>query len=170
MSQTAYISIGSNLGNPHQQVLAGLAKLGLIEATRVVVSSPWYLSLPMGPKDQPNYINGVAKIFTQLNPGQLLTALQKIEDTHGRVRSQRWGPRTLDLDILLYGCQVIDKEHLKIPHHGLKTRNFVLIPLADIAPKLVLPDGISLDSLLEVCSPEGIVPLASGDISDTIGQ
>ena len=66
MSQTAYISIGSNLGNPHQQVLAGLAKLGLIEATRVVVSSPWYLSLPMGPKDQPNYINGVAKIFTQL--------------------------------------------------------------------------------------------------------
>tara|TARA_B110000503_G_scaffold138150_1_gene223759 strand:- start:2162 stop:2671 length:510 start_codon:yes stop_codon:yes gene_type:complete len=169
MNQTAYISIGSNLDNPHQQVLGGLAKLGLIKATRVVVSSPWYLSLPMGPKDQPSYINGVAKIFTQLNPGQLLAALQKIEDMHGRVRSEHWGPRTLDLDILLYGCQVINKAHLKIPHHGLKTRNFVLIPLADIAPKLVLPDGTNLDSLLEVCSLEGVAPLALGDVSETIG-
>ena len=169
MIETAYISIGSNLNNPYQQVTQGLIELGLIEDTEVSDMSTWYCSMPMGPKDQPSYINGVAKIVTRLNPNQLLTALQCIENKHERKRLMRWGPRTLDLDILLYGSRSINTEHLTIPHPGLKKRNFVLMPLADVAPKLVLPDGSSLNSLLEICSPEGIVPLASGDIGEKVG-
>jgi 2-amino-4-hydroxy-6-hydroxymethyldihydropteridine diphosphokinase len=136
MVETAYISIGSNLSNPYQQVTQGLIELGLIEDTKVAGASSWYCSMPMGPKNQPSYINGVAKIVTRLNPNQLLMALQDIENKHARKRLTRWGPRTLDLDV---------------------------------APKLILPDGSSLDSLLEICSPEGIVPLASGDIGEKVG-
>jgi 2-amino-4-hydroxy-6-hydroxymethyldihydropteridine diphosphokinase len=169
MVETAYISIGSNLSNPYQQVTQGLIELGLIEDTKVAGASSWYCSMPMGPKNQPSYINGVAKIVTRLNPNQLLMALQDIENKHARKRLTRWGPRTLDLDILLYGSRVINTEHLTIPHPGLKKRNFVLMPLADVAPKLILPDVSSLDSLLEICSPEGIVPLASGDIGEKVG-
>ena len=96
--------------------------------------SPWYSSPPMGPADQPDYINGVAKLETTLPPLPLLKALQGIESTHHRVKLEHWGPRTLDLDILLYGNQVIDLPELRIPHAEMATRNFVLFPLADIAP------------------------------------
>lgn len=170
MTETAYISLGSNLDNPQQQVLTAITELGELINTEVTSVSHWYRSSPMGPQDQPDYINGVAEIHTGLSPQQLLSSLQKIEHVHNRQRLKHWGPRTLDLDILLYGSQVIDQHNLKVPHPGMTTRNFILMPLADIAPRLVLPNGTSLVTLLENCPPEGIVRLTSGDTSDTTGQ
>ena len=166
MNEVAYISIGSNLNNPRHQVKSAIEKFKSAKNMTIEGISSWYRSLPMGPKNQPSYINGVIKISTKLSPKELLVTLQKIENTHGRVRTQRWGPRSLDLDILLYGSLTINVDNLIIPHPGLKIRNFVLLPLADIAPRLVLPDGSSLDSLLENCSLKGIVPILLGDMSE----
>lgn len=169
MTETAYIALGSNLDNPQQQVLRAIIELEALPDTHVTAVSPWYSSPPMGPADQPDYINGVAKLETTLPPLPLLKALQGIESTHHRVKLEHWGPRTLDLDILLYGNQVIDLPELRIPHAEMATRNFVLFPLADIAPQLVLPDGISLAELLESCPPEGIVRHSQGGIRGTTG-
>ena len=170
MTETAYISLGSNLGNPQKQVLTAITALNGLTNTKVTAVSHWYRSLPMGPQDQPDYINGVAKLDTELSAVALLRALLNIENNHHRKKLRHWGPRTLDLDILLYGSQIINQHNLKVPHPGMTTRNFVLFPLADIAPELVLPDGTSLARLLEICPPEGIVRLTSGDISETTGQ
>jgi 2-amino-4-hydroxy-6-hydroxymethyldihydropteridine diphosphokinase len=170
MTETAYISLGSNLGNPQKQVLTAISALNTIADTKVTAVSHWYRSSPMGPQDQPDYINGVAKLDTGLSALELLSELQTIENNHHRKRFKYWGPRTLDLDILLYGSQVINQHNLKVPHPGMTTRNFVLIPLADIAPELVLPNGTTLSTLLEICPPEGIVRLTLGDLSDTTGQ
>lgn len=173
MTETTYISIGSNLDEPRQQVIAAISELENIPNTNVITVSPWYCSSPMGPQDQPDYINGVAQLETTLDPQQLLQALQNIENTHHRKRQEHWGARTLDLDILLYGTQIVDQPDLQIPHPGLTTRNFVLLPLADIDPQLVLPNGtphgIPLVTLLEICSSEGIVRLSPGDICGTTG-
>ncbi|MCL4130917.1 UNVERIFIED_CONTAM: hypothetical protein GTU68_005698 [Idotea baltica] len=169
MTETTYISIGSNLDDPQQQVITAISGLENIPNTNVIVVSPWYRSSPMGPQDQPDYINGVAQLETTLDPQQLLNSLQNIENAHHRKRQEHWGARTLDLDILLYGTQQIDQPNLQIPHPGLTTRNFVLLPLADLAPQLVLPNGTPLVTLLESCSSEGIVRLSSGDICGTTG-
>lgn len=169
MTEIAYISLGSNLSNPQQQVNTAVSELNEMPHTNVTGLSHWYRTLPMGPQDQPDYINGVAKLETTLFPEQLLTALQQIENAHFRERKEHWGARTLDLDILLYGNQTIDLPNLKIPHPGITTRNFVLLPLADIDPLLVLPNGTTLSSLLESCPSEGIVRLSSGDICGTTG-
>ena len=169
MTEIAYISIGSNLNNPQQQVITAVTELNEVLNTKVAAVSHWYRTSPMGPQDQPDYINGVAKLETKLSPEQLLKALQTIEDGHFRERKEHWGARTLDLDILLYGNQTIDLPNLQIPHPGITTRNFVLLPLADINPQLVLPDGTALATLLESCSSKGIVRLSSGDICGTTG-
>jgi 2-amino-4-hydroxy-6-hydroxymethyldihydropteridine diphosphokinase len=111
----------------------------------------------MGPQNQPDYINAVVSIKTKLPPIELLNATQAIELEHGRVRKEeRWGPRTLDLDILLYGEEVIDSERLIVPHYGMKNREFVLYPLAEIAPDLKLPDGTELSSLLKKVDKNGL--------------
>ncbi|MGL4746453.1 MAG: 2-amino-4-hydroxy-6-hydroxymethyldihydropteridine diphosphokinase, partial [Shewanella sp.] len=110
--------------------------------------SPYYHSTPMGEVVQPDYINAVASFETKLTPLALLDALQHIENTQGRVRKERWGPRTLDLDLLLYGDAIIDDPRLKVPHYGMKERSFVLVPLAAIAPDLVLPCKTPLQSLI----------------------
>jgi len=167
MTETAYISLGSNLNDPQQQVMTAVTELNGMPNTEVTGLSHWYCSAPMGPQNQPDYINGIAQLETTLNPEQLLRALQHIENLHLRERKEHWGARTLDLDILLYGNQTIDLPYLQIPHPGITTRNFVLLPLADIEPLLVLPDGTTLVSLLESCSSEGIVRLSSGDICGT---
>lgn len=169
MNETAYIGLGSNLNNPQQQVLSAITALGALSETAIIAVSPWYRSAPMGPSDQPDYINGVAKLTTALSPHTLLKALQQIERSHHRVRKEHWGPRTLDLDILLYGNLTIEHPDLQVPHPGMAERNFVLRPLADIAPQLVLPNGIQLAELLEICPSEGIVRLSSGDIRGTTG-
>jgi 2-amino-4-hydroxy-6-hydroxymethyldihydropteridine diphosphokinase len=153
----AYIGLGSNLADPQAQLAKAVEALRTLPQSRLTAFSRLYRSRPMGPADQPDYINAVAMLDTRLKAEALLDALQAIETTQGRVRGpQRWGPRTLDLDLLLYGAEVIDSERLQVPHPGLAERNFVLYPLADIAPELVLPDGRSLWQLLAGCSANGL--------------
>ena len=126
-----YIGLGSNLQNPESQVRRAIQALGELPGSGVQAASSLYRSTPMGPQDQPEYVNAVVQLATGLSPGELLDRLQRVEQAHERVRGQHWGPRTLDLDILLYGDEVIATERLQIPHPGLAQRNFVLYPLAN---------------------------------------
>ena len=169
MTEVAYISIGSNLNNPYQQVKSAIGKLKIADNIYIETISGWYLSDPVGPKNQSRYVNGVIKISTRLSPNQLLKKLHEIEDAHGRIRNVRWGPRTLDLDILLYGSRMMNTKKLTIPHPEMKIRNFVLTPLADIEPDLVLPDGSILSSLLENNQLKEVVPILPGDVIEKIG-
>lgn len=157
-----YIGLGANLANPVQQLESAIAALRQLPHSRLVAVSSLYGSKPMGPQDQPDYVNAVAALDTTLLPEQLLDALQNIEQNQGRQRKdERWGPRTLDLDILLYGGQIINTERLTVPHYGLKQREFVLYPLAEIAAELQLPDGTVLSSLLEQVGLNGLQKLHS---------
>ena len=149
----AYIGLGSNLNGPIGQVRQALEALRTLPHTRLKACSPLYRSRPLGPPGQADYINAVADIDTKLPALELLTALQWLENRQGRVRAERWGPRTLDLDILLYGDLLLDDPRLTIPHPRLPERAFVLYPLRDIAPQLRLPDGRDLDVLLGNCPP-----------------
>lgn len=154
---TAYLGIGSNLDNPLAQVRLALKSLAAVPDSRLLGQSSLYRSAPLGSLDQPHYINAVASIQTALDPLALLDAMQAIELTQGRVRTgERWGPRTLDLDILLYGDEIISTERLTVPHPGLQQRNFVLYPLQELAPQLVLPGLGGLDMLLAACSADGL--------------
>jgi 2-amino-4-hydroxy-6-hydroxymethyldihydropteridine diphosphokinase len=145
----AYIGLCSNLADPLQQVQTALRELAAIPETRVIAQSSLYQNPPMGPQDQPDYINAVAGLVTTLNPEALLDALQAIEQLHQRERLIRWGARTLDLDMLLYGQELISTERLEVPHTGLKQRIFVVQPLLEIAPELILPDGTELAKLMQ---------------------
>ncbi|MCC7517133.1 MAG: 2-amino-4-hydroxy-6-hydroxymethyldihydropteridine diphosphokinase [Pseudomonadales bacterium] len=163
-SATAYIGIGSNLANPQQQVLCAVAALRALPSSHLKALSPWYGSRPVGgPANQPDYINGVACLETQLTPHQLLDALQSIEQQQQRERSVRWGARTLDLDLLLYDQRCIHDERLTVPHPRLQERTFVLAPLADLAPQLVLPNRCSVASLLAALPSDGLWPLPIDD-------
>lgn len=142
-----YIGLGGNLEEPVFQIKQALHSLNILPSSEMIRHSSFYRSQPLGNISQPDFINAVAEVETNLSPKDLLHVLQTIEQNQHRVRSVRWGPRTIDLDILLYGNQVHDTEALTIPHPGLKTREFVIYPLAEIAPDLVLPDG---ESILEV--------------------
>jgi len=137
----ACIGIGSNLDDPVMQVRHGLDDLAGLDATRLLAASGLYRNPPMGPIDQPDYINAVAIVLTRLGPRDLLSNLKDIETRRGRVRlpGDRWGPRRLDLDILTYGYRQIDEPDLKIPHPGIAERNFVLFPMREIAPQLHIP-------------------------------
>lgn len=147
----AYIGLGSNLDDPLAQVRDALQELSSIPGTTLTASSSLYRSDPVGPVGQPDYVNAVAALDTELLPEALLDALQAIEQAHQRVRKIHWGPRTLDLDILLYDNQVIETERLTVPHAWMLERNFVLWPLAEIAPDLLLPDGSALQQHLANC-------------------
>jgi len=146
----AYIGLGSNLQNPKSQITRALRALHELPHTQLLENSSLYKSMPMGPAGQPDYVNAVAKISTYLSPEELLSALQNIEQQHQRVRStERWGPRTLDLDILLYGDLEINTEKLQIPHSGIAEREFVLIPLQQIEEDLIIPGKGTLRELIE---------------------
>ncbi|GAB3026663.1 2-amino-4-hydroxy-6-hydroxymethyldihydropteridine diphosphokinase [Bowmanella dokdonensis] len=151
-----YIGLGSNLDNPARQLLVALKGMQTMAASRLTHCSSFYQSRPMGPPDQPDYVNAVARLETSLSAMELLRALQALEKASGRVRSLRWGARTLDLDVLLYGDQVIHNEALTVPHYGIAEREFVLCPLQEIAPQLVLPDGRSLAELVASCPVQGM--------------
>jgi len=155
---TAYIGLGSNLQQPSEQVNQALQQLAKIPRTRLLTASPLYRSVPLGPADQPDYINAVAALATRLSPLALLDALQAIERQQGRVREgERWGPRTLDLDLLLYGDQQIHNDRLTVPHPGLGERNFVLYPLYDVAGEdLLIPGLDTLGHLLHACPKQGL--------------
>ena len=160
MPVTAYVALGSNLENPGMQLQRAVDEIASVPEIELSGCSQLYLSDPVGPEGQPDYCNAVVKIETTLEPIALLNAMQAIENNHGRVRSVRWGPRTLDLDILLYGDQVIESERLTIPHYQMHVRNFVLCPLADISPELVMPDGSALQSLVEENGHDGLSVIA----------
>ena len=157
---SAYISLGSNLEAPVQQVLSAVEQIADIPDTELVATSRLYRSAPVGPGDQEDYINAVVAVRTKLQPLQLLDATQAIENAHGRKRVVRWGSRTLDLDILLYGDKIINSERLIIPHKEMHWRNFVLLPLADITPELTLPTGQNLQKLLQTIGEEGLSAIA----------
>ncbi len=153
----SYIAIGSNLGDPISQAMSAIKALKQIPAITVVAESSLYSSTPMGPQNQPDYINAVVAIDTTLTPLELLNATQAIELVHGRVRKdERWGPRTLDLDIILYGDLEHHCERLTVPHYGMKVREFVLYPLAEIIPDLILPDSTALSQLLTQVDRNGL--------------
>lgn len=154
---TAYIAVGSNLSDPVTQAKEAIEALKSLPKSTFIATSSLYSSTPMGPQDQPDYINAVVEIQTELTPLELLDCTQAIEQEQGRVRKdERWGPRTLDLDMILYGNEVIDSERLTVPHYGMKEREFVLYPLAEIAPNLTLPCGTRLDALLKVINQNGL--------------
>lgn len=159
----AYVALGSNLDDPAAHVGRAFLDLAAIPATRCTRRSSLYRSAPMGPTGQPDYINAVAALETELVPEELLDHLQIIEHRHGRVRgAERWGPRTLDLDLLLYGDRVLRTERLTVPHPGLHQRAFVLYPLYEIAPQLRIPPRGSLEELIQQCPMEGLVRLEEG--------
>ncbi|MCY1268959.1 2-amino-4-hydroxy-6-hydroxymethyldihydropteridine pyrophosphokinase [compost metagenome] len=159
--ERVFIGLGSNLAEPASQLRGALAALGELPQTQLAAVSSLYASDPLGPPDQPRYVNAVAALDTELAPLQLLDALQAIELAQGRVRKdERWGPRTLDLDILLFGRRQIDEPRLQVPHYHMHARAFVLYPLAEIAGDLRLPDGRPLQALLDACPFEGLERLA----------
>lgn len=159
--ERVYIGLGSNLADPAEQLRSAIAALGQLQHTRFVGVSAFYQSDSLLP-GQPRYTNAVAALDTALAPLALLDALQAIENDQGRERLERWGPRTLDLDILLFGVRLIDEPRLKVPHYQMQERAFVLYPLAELAPQdLRLADGRSLAELLAACPFVGLDRLST---------
>lgn len=157
MTNTVYIAIGSNLSDPVAQAKLAIETIKQHPDLELVACSSLYSSTPMGPQNQPDYINAVVQVNTALSPLDLLNCTQAIEQKQGRVRKdERWGPRSLDLDIILYGNDVIENERLTVPHYGMKDREFVLYPLFEIAPDLQLPDGTKIASLLPLIDSNGL--------------
>ena len=147
----AYIGIGSNLNNPEDQVRRAFDEIAALPCSCCMSRSPLYRSQPVGPQEQPYFINAVARLETSLEAEALLNALQRIEQAHGRKRDLRWGPRTLDLDILLYGDRMQEDARLTLPHPRMHERAFVLYPLRDVASGLKVPGRGDLDVLFESC-------------------
>ena len=149
--------MGSNRDDPAQQVRRALGELEVLQATRVVRHSRLYRTPPWGPvTSQPDYANAVAEVETELVPGALLSTLQTMETAHGRVRRARWGPRSLDLDLLLYDELTMSTTELTLPHPRLTERAFVLVPLAELAPHLRVPGAGSVAELLARVDVAGI--------------
>lgn len=151
-----FIGLGSNLADPEGQVQAAINALRDLPMTEWLASSSLYKSPPMGPQDQPDYINAVVELDTQLNPHELLDCLQQIEQNHGRIRERHWGERTLDLDILLYDDELIADDRLQIPHPGIAQRAFVIYPLAEIDADIVIPGKGEIKALLIACPRDGL--------------
>jgi 2-amino-4-hydroxy-6-hydroxymethyldihydropteridine diphosphokinase len=152
----AYVAIGSNLNDPQARVLEAFERLAALPAARSLLRSRLYESRPMGPQDQPNFVNAAAGLLTQLAPRELLELLLGIEKIMGRNRQQRWGPRVIDLDLVWMLGGTVDEPGLTVPHPGVSMRNFVLYPLADIAPTLVIPGHGKVLELLRSAGNDGI--------------
>ena len=147
--QQVYIGLGSNLSEPKTQIRIAIDSLNALPDTRVMTTSSLYSSSPLGPQDQPDFVNAVCQIETRLLPEQLLEALQLIELNQGRVKKRHWGERLIDLDILVYGDVEMQSESLTIPHMQLALRDFVLVPLAEIAPNLDIPGLPALSVMID---------------------
>ena len=159
--ETAYVALGANLEDPVSQVASGLAALAALPRTRLVAQSSLYRTAPVGYADQPDFINAVAAVETALSPRELLDALLAIEASHGRERRFPNAPRTLDLDVLLYGGLQVHEEGLTIPHPRLHERAFVLVPLAEIAPRCVVPGRGVVGELLRAVDAAGVTRVGS---------
>lgn len=155
-----FIGLGANLHDPVSTVLKAIEEIKQLPQSIFVKHSKVYSSKPMGPANQPDYVNAVIAIETQLTAHQVFDYTCEIEQLHGRIRNgEHWGPRTLDLDILLFDNQIINDEKLIVPHYGLKEREFVIYPLLDIDPALRLPCGTKVKSLTEKIPLNGMSPL-----------
>lgn len=152
----AYIGVGSNLDDPVQQVRRGIGSLDEMADTLVVLKSSLYRSSPMGPQDQPDFINAVVAVMTQLEPEKLLSSMMMIERGQGRDRSAgRWGPRTLDLDLLAFSSVKMASDELTLPHPGIAERIFVLLPWLEIAPHFSIAGSTTVQHLNEaLLSPD----------------
>ncbi len=150
----AYVGIGSNLHGPARQVELAIAVLDEIRDTHVTARSHLYRSSPLGGIEQPDFVNAVVSLLTLLEPMDLLEEMQTIESARGRERTdQRWGPRVIDLDLLVFADLVIEEPNLQLPHPGIGERNFVLLPLRELAPDLVIP-GLGCVSAIPVNEQE----------------
>ena len=159
LNKSCFIGIGSNLASPEDQIKSACDHIANHPRIQLKQVSPWYRSKAIGPGNQPDYINGVVHVHTEFNAAELLDALLQIELNHGRKREQRWAARTLDLDILLFDGQTIKTKELIIPHPRMLERNFVIRPLADIAPELLLPNQQSASDHANTLGGEGILRL-----------
>jgi len=153
----AYVGLGGNLGEPRRQVQAALERLAAAEEVEVLKVSSFYLNPPLGPPDQPWYVNAVAQVRTRLTPEELLRLLQRVEQDLGRRRQERWGPRIIDLDLLLYDGDILSEPGLSVPHPEMHRRPFVLAPLAEIAPQAWHP-------VLDKTASELLRELPPGDL------
>jgi 2-amino-4-hydroxy-6-hydroxymethyldihydropteridine diphosphokinase len=163
----AYVALGSNLAGPRRQVEAAFAALTTLRDTRLVSRSSLWRTAPMGPQDQPPFVNAVAGLLTQLETRELLAEVKSLERRMGRTEpAVRWGPRVIDLDLLVVGDERREEAGLTIPHPGLPARNFVLYPLSEIAAELEVPGLGRVSRLRERVSPEGIEPLAARGSGD----
>jgi 2-amino-4-hydroxy-6-hydroxymethyldihydropteridine diphosphokinase len=159
MGETAYLALGSNLGDRLQHLQRAVDLLGDEEGIRVVASSRVWETDPVGGPPQPRYLNAVVRVETDLEPRELLAACQRVESALGRVRIERWGPRTIDVDVLTYDDRIVDEPDLQVPHPRIAERAFVLAPLLELEPDPALPAGRGLAD----ARPDdvgGIVPVA----------
>jgi 2-amino-4-hydroxy-6-hydroxymethyldihydropteridine diphosphokinase len=162
----AYIAIGSNLNEPERQVLAAFERIAMLPQTRLEARSRLYRTRPMGPQNQPDFVNAAAGVLTQLTPRGLLDLMLAIERAMGRDRRggrERWGPRIIDLDLIWFAGEPIDEPGLQLPHPGVSDRNFVLYPLADIAPDVRIPGHGWVSDLKARAGGEGLSLMQTGD-------
>ena len=157
----SYIGLGSNLDEPVEQVHCAVSSLGAVRLSVLEICSSLYRNPPMGPADQPDYVNAVVRLLTRLDPQSLLKELQAIERSQGRVRDgRRWGPRIIDLDLLTYGDEIINEPGLHVPHPGIRERAFVLIPLNEIDPTISIPGHATIDELLADIDAGDVIRIA----------
>lgn len=161
MKHRAFVALGSNLRNPVVQIKTALRELANLPHTRLVKTSSLYRTVPVGYDNQPDFINAVAEIETNLTPHALLEALLALEDRHGRTRPFPNAPRVLDLDLLLYDGSTMQTTTLTLPHPRMHTRGFVMLPLAEIAPQLDIPGHGTAATLARQCLGQGVEKLAS---------
>lgn len=155
----AYVALGSNIEGPIAQIEQAMLGLSEIPQTTILVKSSLYRTPPWGKTDQPEFINAVVKIKTQCSAHELLSYLQAIEKNQKKKKTEQWGPRTIDCDLILYGNEVMESATLTLPHPRMLSRGFVLVPLAEIAPTLIFPSGKSIAELLVQCDCVGIEKL-----------
>lgn len=156
----AYVAIGSNLDSPVDRVHQAFAELEKVRSTRLVLRSRLYRSSPLGPQEQPDFINAAAGMLTTLQPHELLAALKALEAGMGRERPVvRWGPRVIDFDLVVFGSLQLATPDLTVPHPGVPERNFVLYPLRDIAPDLLVPGHGRVRDLAARLGSGGLTPI-----------
>ncbi len=155
----SYIGIGSNLAQPIEQVKQAIENLADLPETSLLDASSLYASKPQGPQDQPDFVNAVAKVETQLSSLALLAALQQQELAQGKIKKRHWGERLIDLDIILFGDEVINLPELQIPHLEMVNRDFVLLPLQQIAPGIQIPNQANITTLIERLPEQFIFPI-----------
>ncbi|HEY9061972.1 MAG TPA: 2-amino-4-hydroxy-6-hydroxymethyldihydropteridine diphosphokinase [Pseudobacteroides sp.] len=165
MSDTIYIALGSNMGNREKNIEAAIDRIGKVEGTRIVSMSSLYETEPVGYLDQGRFLNAAARIESTLSPLDLLKRLQEVERDLGRVRDIQWGPRTIDIDILLYGDLEMDLPELTIPHPRMEVRAFVLVPLKDVY-EIKLINGKDINVLIDNCDDRNDVKLYRCEVSE----